>query len=75
MMILILLTTAMNPTSEGNILGILWAEVRRFVLVLRETYTFWLLDETGVPPVIICKIRKGQELKLKCIAKKVRVRP
>ena len=28
-------------------------------------------DEPGVPPVLICKIRKGQELKVRCIAKKV----
>ena len=27
--------------------------------------------DPSVPPVLICKIRKGQELKLKCIAKKV----
>ncbi|KAF8592364.1 hypothetical protein K439DRAFT_1400124 [Ramaria rubella] len=27
-------------------------------------------DEPGVPPVLICKIRKGQELKLRCIARK-----
>ncbi|KAJ3516841.1 hypothetical protein NLJ89_g879 [Agrocybe chaxingu] len=26
--------------------------------------------EPGVPPVLICKIRKGQELKMKCTAKK-----
>ncbi|KAF8625441.1 hypothetical protein AX15_005398 [Amanita polypyramis BW_CC] len=26
--------------------------------------------EPGAPPVLICKIRKGQELKVKCIAKK-----
>lgn len=32
------------------------------------------LDELGVEPILICKIRKGQELKLKCIAKKVRRR-
>lgn len=30
-----------------------------------------LLDDPGVPPVLICKIRKGQELKIKCIVKKV----
>ncbi|EMD37921.1 hypothetical protein CERSUDRAFT_50160 [Gelatoporia subvermispora B] len=27
-------------------------------------------DDPNVPPVLLCKIRKGQELKLKCIAKK-----
>ena len=30
-------------------------------------------DEQGVAPVLICKIRKGQELKIRCIAKKVRL--
>ncbi len=29
------------------------------------------IGEEGVEPVLICKIRKGQELKVKCIAKKV----
>ena len=28
--------------------------------------------KTGNQPVLICKIRKGQELKVRCIAKKVR---
>ncbi|EAU91402.2 DNA-directed RNA polymerase II polypeptide [Coprinopsis cinerea okayama7 len=27
-------------------------------------------NEPGTPPVLICKIRKGQELRVKCIAKK-----
>ncbi|KAI0930304.1 hypothetical protein AcW1_009037 [Taiwanofungus camphoratus] len=27
-------------------------------------------NEPGVPPVLICKMRKGQELKVRCIAKK-----
>ncbi|KAF8658261.1 hypothetical protein AX16_002037 [Volvariella volvacea WC 439] len=27
-------------------------------------------NEPGAPPILICKIRKGQELKVKCIAKK-----
>ena len=29
------------------------------------------IADPNVPPVLICKIRKGQELKVKCIAKKV----
>ena len=29
-------------------------------------------DDSEVPPILICKIRKGQELKVRCIAKKVR---
>jgi DNA-directed RNA polymerase II subunit RPB3 len=37
--------------------------------------TLWLKlspkDDPSVAPVLICKIRKGQELKLKCVAKKV----
>lgn len=28
-------------------------------------------DDPSIAPVLICKIRKGQELKLKCVAKKV----
>jgi DNA-directed RNA polymerase II subunit RPB3 len=28
-------------------------------------------DDPSVAPVLLCKIRKGQELKLKCVAKKV----
>lgn len=27
--------------------------------------------DPNIPPVLICKIRKGQELKVKCIVKKV----
>jgi hypothetical protein len=30
-----------------------------------------LQDDPSVEPVLLCKLRKGQELKLKCIAKKV----
>ena len=29
------------------------------------------VDDSSTPPVLICKIRKGQELKITCIAKKV----
>lgn len=28
-------------------------------------------DEPGAQPVLLCKIRKGQELKLRCVARKV----
>jgi DNA-directed RNA polymerase II subunit RPB3 len=31
------------------------------------------VDDSSSPPVLICKIRKGQELKVTCIAKKVRI--
>ncbi len=31
------------------------------------------VDDSSTPPVLICKIRKGQELKVTCIAKKVRI--
>lgn len=38
---------------------------QRLKLTLHHT------DEDGVPPVLIAKIRKGQELKVRCVAKKV----
>ena len=34
-------------------------------------FNFFIKDEEDVAPVLICKIRKGQELKIRCIAKKV----
>jgi DNA-directed RNA polymerase II subunit RPB3 len=35
--------------------------------VLRHLYS----DDLSTPPVLICKIRKGQELRVRCLAKKV----
>ena len=34
--------------------------------------TLCVQDDPDVPPILICKIRMGQELKVRCIAKKVR---
>ena len=31
------------------------------------------LGDPDAPPILICKLRKGQALKIRCIAKKVRV--
>jgi len=40
-----------------------------------ELYYRSFAGDPNHQPVLICKIRKGQELRVKCTAKKVRVRP
>jgi len=64
-----------NSQKEGNTLVIPSVNVR----FLSFFFYCWTLccvqslqkDEQGVAPVLICKIRKGQELKVRCVAKKV----
>ena len=38
----------------------------------RNQQLFVQPDDPEVSPILICKIRKGQELRVRCIAKKVR---
>jgi DNA-directed RNA polymerase II subunit RPB3 len=55
-----------------------WARVRFFTLTVggyevEISLIFHSSGDPNHPPVLICKIRKGQELRVKCTAKKVRV--
>ena len=62
-----------NYRSEESILVIRWVKVSQATnngcFLVLHNYDF--TDDSNASPILICKIRKGQELKAKCIAKKV----
>ena len=72
-------TTAHEPgeelTKRGEYFGHPVGKRTSFFLLFTFVVCVFNLfkDEQGVAPVLICKIRKGQELKVRCIAKKVRL--
>jgi DNA-directed RNA polymerase II subunit RPB3 len=60
-------------TKRGEYFGHPVGKRASFFLLFHFSSVFnFFKDEQGVAPVLICKIRKGQELKIRCIAKKVR---
>jgi len=62
-------TQEMNYPNEESLLVIQWGKVC-YSTSLNINPSKTLEDQPGVPPVLITKIRKGQELKVRCTAKK-----
>jgi DNA-directed RNA polymerase II subunit RPB3 len=58
-------------TKRGEDFGQPVGKSMTLLLIDSSSYSGVLSDKADVPPVLICKIRKGQELKLRCVAKKV----
>ena len=59
-----------RSASEEKTSDIPWAKVRSLPVHASAELMNATLDDPDTPPVLICKIRKGQELRVRCIAKK-----
>lgn len=62
-----------EPSKRGEDFGMPVGKSVSFLLSSFYPFLQAIIDDPSIPPVLLCKIRKGQELKLKCIARKVRL--